>query len=64
MPSATYASQPTCYRAFIPASLLTDPPLDLGQVMLLDLVQKGQRIGRDEHRLLKSSGLVEGPIRT
>lgn len=34
--------------------------LDLGQVMLLDRVQKGQRIGRDEHRRLKSAGLVEG----
>ena len=28
--------------------------------MLLDRVQKGQRIDRDEHRRLKSSGLVEG----
>lgn len=34
--------------------------LDLEQVMLLDRVQKGQRVDRDEHRLLKSSGLVEG----
>ena len=34
--------------------------LDLGQVMLLDRVQKGQRIGRDEHRRLKAAGLVEG----
>ena len=28
--------------------------------MLLDRVQKGQRIDRDEHRRLKSAGLVEG----
>jgi ATP-dependent DNA helicase RecG len=28
--------------------------------MLLDRVQKGQRIGRGEHRRLKSAGLVEG----
>jgi ATP-dependent DNA helicase RecG len=34
--------------------------LDLGQVMLLDRVQKGLRIGRDDHRRLKSAGLVEG----
>lgn len=40
--------------------LMERTDLDLGQVMLLDRVQKGQRIGRDEHRVLKSSGLVEG----
>lgn len=40
--------------------LMERTDLDLGQVMLLDRVQKGQRIDRDEHRLLKSSGLVEG----
>lgn len=34
--------------------------LELGQVMLLDRVQKGLRIGRDEHRRLKAAGLVEG----
>ncbi len=34
--------------------------LDLGQVILLDRVQKGLRIGRDEHRRLKAAGLVEG----
>lgn len=34
--------------------------LDLGQVVLLDRVQKGLRIGRVEHRRLKSAGLVEG----
>lgn len=40
--------------------LMERTDLDLGQVMLLDRVQKGQRIDRDEHRLLKASGLVEG----
>lgn len=40
--------------------LMERTDLDLGQVMLLDRVQKGQRIDRDEHRRLKSSCLVEG----
>lgn len=40
--------------------LMERTDLDLGQVMLLDRVQKGQRIGRDEHRRLKLAGLVEG----
>jgi len=40
--------------------LMEQADLDLQQVMLLDRVQKGQRIGRDEHRRLKSAGLVEG----
>ena len=40
--------------------LMERTDLDLGQVMLLDRVQKGQRIGRDEHRRLKAAGLVEG----
>jgi len=40
--------------------LMERTDLDLGQVMLLDRVQKGQRIDRDEHRRLKSAGLVEG----
>ncbi len=40
--------------------LMERTDLDLAQVMLLDRVQKGQRIGRDEHRRLKSMGLVEG----
>lgn len=40
--------------------LMERTDLDLAQVMLLDRVQKGQRIGRDEHRRLKSAGLVEG----
>jgi ATP-dependent DNA helicase RecG len=36
--------------------------IDLGleQVMLLDRVQKKQRLSRDEHRRLKAAGLVEG----
>lgn len=34
--------------------------LDLGQVMLLDRIQKGQSIERDDHRRLKAAGLVEG----
>jgi ATP-dependent DNA helicase RecG len=40
--------------------LMERTDLDLGQVMLLDRVQKGQRIDRDEHRHLKAAGLVEG----
>ncbi len=40
--------------------LMERTDLDLGQVMLLDRLQKGQRIGRDDHRRLKSAGLVEG----
>ncbi len=40
--------------------LMERTDLDLGQVMLLDRVQKGQRIERDEHQRLKSAGLVEG----
>jgi ATP-dependent DNA helicase RecG len=40
--------------------LMERTDLDLEQVMLLDRVQKGQRIDRDGHRRLKSSGLVEG----
>jgi len=40
--------------------LMERTDLDLADVMLLDWVQKGRRIGRDEHRRLKSAGLVEG----
>lgn len=40
--------------------LMERTDLALEQVRLLDRVQKGQRIGRDEHRRLKSAGLVEG----
>jgi len=40
--------------------LMERTDLNLGQVMPLDRVQKGQRIGRDEHRRLKTAGLVEG----
>lgn len=40
--------------------LMERTDLDLGEVMLLDRVQKGQRIGRGEHRRLKATGLVEG----
>jgi ATP-dependent DNA helicase RecG len=40
--------------------LMERTDLDLAQVVLLDRVQKGQRIGRDDHRRLKSAGLVEG----
>jgi ATP-dependent DNA helicase RecG len=40
--------------------LMERTDLDLAQVVLLDRVQKRQRIGRDEHRRLKSAGLVEG----
>jgi len=40
--------------------LMERTDLDLGRVMLLDRVQKGWRISREDHRLLKSGGLVEG----
>jgi ATP-dependent DNA helicase RecG len=40
--------------------LMERTDLDLAQVMLLDRVQKRLRIGHDEHRRLKSAGLVEG----
>ena len=40
--------------------LMERTDLDLGQVMLLDRVQKGQLVDRDEHRRLKSAGRVEG----
>ncbi len=40
--------------------LMERTDLDLGRVVLLDQVQKGRRISREEHRLLKSGGLVEG----
>jgi ATP-dependent DNA helicase RecG len=40
--------------------LMERTDLDLWQVMLLDRVQKRQDISRDEHRGLKSAGLVEG----
>src|SRR5680860_295252 len=41
--------------------LMERTDLDLRQVMLLDRVQKGQQIDRDDHRRLKSAGLV-GPL--
>jgi ATP-dependent DNA helicase RecG len=40
--------------------LMQQPQLSLAQVMLLDRVQKGVRISRDEHRELKAAKLVEG----
>ena len=40
--------------------LMERTDLDLAQVMLLDRVQKRLRIGQDEHRRMKSAGLVEG----
>jgi len=40
--------------------LMERTDLGLADVMLLDRVQKGQRIGHDEHQHLKSAGLVEG----
>ena len=40
--------------------LMERTDLDLAQVMLLDQVQKRLRIGQDEHRRMKSAGLVEG----
>lgn len=40
--------------------LMERTDLDLGQVMLLDKVQKGIRISREDHRILKKARLVEG----
>jgi ATP-dependent DNA helicase RecG len=40
--------------------LMERADIDLLQVMLLDRVQKGQSVGREEHRRLKAAGLVEG----
>lgn len=40
--------------------LMERTDLDLGQVMLLDRVQRGQSISHDEHHILKNAGLVEG----
>ena len=40
--------------------LMEQANLTLPQVLLLDRVQKGRRITPDEHKRLKSSGLVEG----
>ncbi len=40
--------------------LMERTDLNLGQVMLLDQVQKEMRISREDHRYLKVRGLVEG----
>jgi ATP-dependent DNA helicase RecG len=40
--------------------LLQQPQLSLAQVMLLDRVQKGRIVSREEHKLLKAANLVEG----
>jgi len=40
--------------------LMERTDLDLGQIVLLDRVQKRQRISQDAHRRLKAAGLVEG----
>jgi len=40
--------------------LMERTDLTLEQVILLDRVQKGLRIGRDEHLRLKAAGLIEG----
>lgn len=40
--------------------LMERTDLELGQVMLLDRVQRGGSIGRDESRILRNAGLVEG----
>ncbi len=40
--------------------LMAQGELDLGTIMLLDKVQKGQRIGADEAKRLKAAKLVEG----
>ena len=40
--------------------LMERTDLDLAQIILLDRVQKRQRISQDDHRRLKAVGLVEG----
>jgi len=40
--------------------LMGKPDLDLTEVMLLDRVQKGQRIPHEAHRKLRAKGLIEG----
>jgi ATP-dependent DNA helicase RecG len=40
--------------------LMERTDLSLGQIMLLDRVQKGKNISHDDHRRLKAAGLVEG----
>lgn len=40
--------------------LLQQPGLSLSEVMLLDRVQKGRELTRDQHKHLKARGLVEG----
>lgn len=40
--------------------LMEQPGLTLAQVMLLDRLQRGRRIEREEHQRLKLAGLVEG----
>jgi ATP-dependent DNA helicase RecG len=40
--------------------LMEQPGLTLGQVILLDRVQKRQRISHAEHQRLRQAGLVEG----
>jgi ATP-dependent DNA helicase RecG len=40
--------------------LMERSDLDLNQVLLLDRVQKGRLVSREEHRLLKATGLVDG----
>jgi ATP-dependent DNA helicase RecG len=39
---------------------MQQPQLSLAHVMLLDRVQKGRSVSRDEHKLLKAANLVEG----
>lgn len=40
--------------------LAAEPSLDLGAVLLLDMVQKGQPISREQAKMLRERGLVEG----
>lgn len=40
--------------------LLQQPKLSLSEVMLLDRVQKGRRLTKEQHKELKAFGLVEG----
>ena len=40
--------------------LAAEPNMDLGTVFLLDLVQKGKPISKDQAKMLRKRGLVEG----
>ena len=62
-------SEPERVKVTIPGKILDEQytrllmehtDLDLWQVLLLDKVQKGQRIAHEDHKRLRDAGLVEG----